>query len=106
MDSRVRFPDRGSRACGQATDRGVAENQVTPFYLNTRDGERIFAWHVLPLGLYTAHRDELVKQEDGLRSDVLFDSENIRLLMNDPEARLIIHCMYLTFSTFVDSWLT
>lgn len=78
-------------------DKSAAENQVTPFYLDTSDGEKIFAWHVLPLGLYKAHRDELVKQEDGLKSDVLFDSENIRLLMSDPEARLIIHCMYLRF---------
>lgn len=87
------FPIVATEPAAKRLMRASTENQVTPFFLNTPDGEKIFAWHVLPLGLYKAHRDELVKQEDGLKSDVLFDSENIRLLMNDPEARLIIHCM-------------
>lgn len=77
----------------------AAENQVMPFYIDTPDGEKIFTWHVLPLGLYKAHRDELVKQEDGLKLDALSDSANIRLLMKDPKARLIIHCMRPTFPT-------
>ncbi|KAH8146127.1 uncharacterized protein LAJ45_09817 [Morchella importuna] len=69
---------------------GFAKNQVTPFFLDTPDGEKIFAWHVLPLGLYKAHRDDLVKQPDGIPENVL-QSEGIKLLMSDPEARLIIH---------------
>lgn len=76
------------------------ENQVTPFFLDTPDGEKIFAWHVLPLGLYKAHRDDLVKQPDGIPENVL-QSEGIKLLMSDPEARLIIHCMCLFFAWFV-----
>lgn len=85
----------------QEADKRDVENQVTPFYLDTADGEKIFAWHVLPLGLYKAHRDQLVKQDDGIKSDLLFDSENIKLLMNDPEARLIIHCMYSLFASVI-----
>jgi len=66
---------------------------VAPFFLKTPDGEEIFAWHVLPLGLYKEHRESLAKQNTGLITNPL-ESENIKLLMADPEARLIIHCMY------------
>ncbi|RPA92572.1 alpha/beta-hydrolase [Choiromyces venosus 120613-1] len=71
---------------------GFAKNQVTPFFLKTPDGEDIFAWHVLPLGLYKEHRESLVKQKTGLITNPL-ESENIKLLIADPEARLIIHCV-------------
>ncbi|KAG0124275.1 Alpha/Beta hydrolase protein [Tuber indicum] len=69
---------------------GFAKNQVAPFFLKTPDGEDIFVWHVLPLGLYKEHRESLVKQNTGLISNPL-ESENIKLLIADPEARLIIH---------------
>ncbi|KAF8253806.1 alpha/beta-hydrolase [Wilcoxina mikolae CBS 423.85] len=69
---------------------GFAKNQVTPFYLNTSDGESIFAWHVLPLGAYMEHREELAEQETGLVPEPT-KTKNLQLLMKDPEARLIIH---------------
>jgi abhydrolase domain-containing protein 12 len=70
---------------------GFAKNQVTPFYLNTTDGESIFAWHVLPLGTYMLHREELAEQETGIVAAPT-STKNLELLKNDPEARLIIHC--------------
>jgi hypothetical protein len=70
---------------------GFAKNQVTPFYLNTSDGESIFAWHVLPLGTYLLHREELAEQEAGIAADPT-STKNLQLLKDDPEARLIIHC--------------
>ncbi|CCX29888.1 Similar to Monoacylglycerol lipase ABHD12; acc. no. Q08C93 [Pyronema omphalodes CBS 100304] len=69
---------------------GFAKNQVTPFYLNTTDGESIFAWHVLPLGLYMEHRDELAELETGIETNPA-EHRSLQLLKDDPEARLIIH---------------
>lgn len=73
---------------------GFAKNQVTPFFLNTTDGESIFAWHVVPLGAYMEHRDDLVAQDTGIVADPT-TSKGLQLLMADPEARLIIHCAFL-----------
>ncbi|KAF8428178.1 Alpha/Beta hydrolase protein [Tirmania nivea] len=69
---------------------GFAKNQVTPFYIPTPDGEKIFAWHVLPLGLYAEHRDILLDHDSGLVEDITQNAA-FRLLKNDPEARLLIH---------------
>lgn len=77
---------------------------MTPFFLKTPDGEDIFVWHVLPLGLYKEHRETLVNHEAGLITDPL-KSENIKLLQNDPEARLIIHCKYTNSSAIFAVWL-
>jgi hypothetical protein len=41
---------------------GFAKNQVTPFLLNTTDGEELYGWHILPIGLYAKHEDELLAQ--------------------------------------------
>jgi pimeloyl-ACP methyl ester carboxylesterase len=70
---------------------GFAKNQVTPFYIPTPDGEKLFAWHVLPLGLYMEHRDELVQQPTGKIIPNPTETRNLQLMMSDPEARLIIH---------------
>lgn len=77
---------------------GFAKNQVTPFYLNTSDGEHIFAWHVLPLGTYLSHREDLAQQEVGLATNPTA-TKNLQLLIKDPGARLIIHCASIRPST-------
>lgn len=69
---------------------GFAKNQVTPFYILTPDGEKLFAWHVLPLGLYAEHRDILLDHDSGLVEDITQNAA-FQLLRNDPEARLLIH---------------
>ncbi|TGZ84058.1 alpha/beta-hydrolase [Ascodesmis nigricans] len=69
---------------------GFAKNQVTPFFIPTPDGERLFAWHVLPLGLYSSHRDPLIQQPTGVSSSPT-STENLRLLTSDPDSHLIIH---------------
>ena len=69
----------------------MVENQVAPFYIPTPDGERLFAWHVLPLGLYAEHRDVLLDHDSGLVEDIT-QSAGFKLLRDDPEARLIINC--------------
>ncbi|PNY29844.1 Abhydrolase domain-containing protein 12B [Tolypocladium capitatum] len=66
---------------------GFATNQVTPFTLDTPDGESVYAWHVLPLPLYLKHESSLVNQQPGL-SPNFAETGSFRLLKEDPEARL------------------
>jgi abhydrolase domain-containing protein 12 len=71
---------------------GFAHRQVTPFSIATKDGIKLHAWHVLPIGLYYRNVTRLVTKERGQFSDADFqDTLNFRLLRDDPEARLVIH---------------
>ncbi|PTB68779.1 alpha/beta-hydrolase [Trichoderma citrinoviride] len=70
---------------------GFAKNQVTPFGLQTSDGETIYAWHIMPLPLYLQHETTVATQDVGFCSDFT-QTESFRLLSSDPEARLIISC--------------
>ena len=69
----------------------ILENQVTPFRIPTKDGERLFAWLVAPLGLYAKHADEFVSERSGLNGDIE-EKLAFKLLRDDPEARLLIYC--------------
>jgi len=69
---------------------GFLRNQVTPFTLRTPDGETLHAWHILPLGLYQQHEEELVKQPEGIAGDVT-DRTSFKLLRDDPEALLVLY---------------
>ncbi|ODQ51173.1 alpha/beta-hydrolase [Saitoella complicata NRRL Y-17804] len=63
---------------------GFANGRVRPFHIQTPDDERIFAWHVLPFNLYSAHREELEAPN--------YDyAKHTELLRNDPEARVVIY---------------
>ncbi|PYI03203.1 abhydrolase domain-containing protein [Aspergillus sclerotiicarbonarius CBS 121057] len=69
---------------------GFLRNQVTPFTIQTPDGEQLHAWHILPVELYRKHEQFLVADPAGLVSDVTARL-SFQLLRDDPEARLIIH---------------
>ncbi|KIH87681.1 abhydrolase domain-containing protein 12 [Sporothrix brasiliensis 5110] len=69
---------------------GFARNQVTSFHLPTEDGESIHAWHVLPLPAYRQHQEVLEIQPTGHCDDVT-TSESLRILKNDPSAKLIVY---------------
>ncbi|KAI0025154.1 alpha/beta-hydrolase [Xylariomycetidae sp. FL0641] len=69
---------------------GFLKNQVTPFSLNTPDGEVLHAWHVLPLQLYNENMDELVAEPEGLAPDIK-DRLSFKLLRDDPESLLVIY---------------
>ncbi|PHH86815.1 hypothetical protein CDD83_9729 [Cordyceps sp. RAO-2017] len=69
---------------------GFASNQVTPFTLDTPDGESVYAWHITPLPLYLKNEARLTKQPLGLSSDFA-QTESFRLLREDAEARLILY---------------
>jgi abhydrolase domain-containing protein 12 len=69
---------------------GFLHNQVTPFSLVSSDGERLYAWHILPVELYRKHESALLEQPAGLVSDIT-SGLAFQLLRDDPHAHLVIH---------------
>jgi abhydrolase domain-containing protein 12 len=65
-------------------------NQDTPFSINTSDGERLYAWHILNVELYRKHELALVAEPTGLVSDIT-SRLAFQLLRDDPEAGMVIH---------------
>ena len=69
---------------------GFLRNQVTPFNILSQGSKDLYAWHVLPVGLYRKHEQQLQSDPVGLVSD--FTSRlAFKLLHDDPDARLVIH---------------
>ncbi|KAF2789002.1 alpha/beta-hydrolase [Melanomma pulvis-pyrius CBS 109.77] len=69
---------------------GFLKNQVAPFRIPTKDGERLFAWLIAPLGLYSKFADGFIKEESGVDGDIE-QKLVFNLLRDDPEARLLIY---------------
>jgi abhydrolase domain-containing protein 12 len=69
---------------------GFLRNQVTPFRLNTPDGEALHAWHVLPLDVYRKHQEKLRSETVGLSQDIT-KTLGFKLLQQDPTARLVLY---------------
>lgn len=69
---------------------GFLRGQVTPFAINSLTGEKLFAWHILPIGLYRQHEAALIVEPSGVAGDIT-SSLAFKLLRDDPDARLIIH---------------
>lgn len=69
---------------------GFLKNQVTPFHLQTPDGETLHAWHVLPLEKYRLHQEELKQEPVGLCEDIQ-QRLSFKLLKDDPTAQLVIY---------------
>ncbi|CAK4030640.1 alpha beta-hydrolase [Lecanosticta acicola] len=70
---------------------GFAHNQVTPFNIQTSDGETLFAWHVLPLDAY-ARNERRIREEkrpDRRPVDDVTKSEAFKLL-TDGNARVVV----------------
>lgn len=82
---------------------GFGKGQVTPFNLSTVDGETLYAWHVLPLNIYADHQQAL--QEASARgSGPVADYRKtlpFQLLSQDPNARVVISCEFLSHSIHV-----
>jgi hypothetical protein len=73
------------------------ENQITPFSIATPDNELLYAWHVLPLGLYAKHESELLQEPSGCAEDIT-KTKGFRLLADDPSSLLIINCKHYYYS--------
>ncbi|KAL5314511.1 hypothetical protein ACEPPN_017151 [Leptodophora sp. 'Broadleaf-Isolate-01'] len=69
---------------------GFLRNQVSPFNIPTSDGEALYAWHILPVGLYRKHEVALIAEPSGFILDIT-SRLTFKLLRDDPEARLVIH---------------
>ncbi|KAK9390030.1 Alpha/Beta hydrolase protein [Lipomyces mesembrius] len=72
---------------------GFAQNQVAPFWLTMPDGVKLFGWHILPLDVYAAHRQELrgrIATQDSIDSGE-FAKRHLEILNEDPDARVIIY---------------
>ena len=72
---------------------------MTPFYLQTPDGNSIYAWHILPLSLFHKHETQVVKGAsiEAVPADITA-TESFRLLKSDPKAKLILYCQSCPFS--------
>ena len=68
------------------------ENQVRPFNINTSDGEALYAWHILPLALYSRNEKALLVESNGFSHDI-GQSVAFKILSTDPESRLVINCL-------------
>jgi abhydrolase domain-containing protein 12 len=68
---------------------GFAKNQVTPLSIETSDGNRLYAWHILPRKLYAQREFELASID---ANDIRAFNESLayRLLRGDPSSRLVI----------------
>ena len=79
---------------GQQLDKpesfGFLKNQVTPFYVPTKDGHRVYAWLVTPLQVYARHESIILQDSAKLYGD-LRDSVAFSLLADDPKSRVIIY---------------
>ncbi|AEO63602.1 uncharacterized protein THITE_2109089, partial [Thermothielavioides terrestris NRRL 8126] len=83
---------------------GFAHHQVTPFHIQTSDGERLHAWHILPLGVYLANEAALLAQRPGAGVVDQFEKTlNFRLLRENPNARLVLYC-HGTSGTMASGW--
>lgn len=69
---------------------GFMRNQVTTFFLESSDGEKLHAWHILPVELYRKREVALLEEPVGVVSDIT-SRHAFKLLRNDPDARLILH---------------
>ncbi|GAB7358520.1 hypothetical protein MBLNU230_g2583t1 [Neophaeotheca triangularis] len=70
---------------------GFGKGQVTPFNIQTPDGETLYAWHVLPLNVYAKNQEALqtfVQQNESFESYTA--SLPFRLLSQDPNARVVL----------------
>ncbi|EPE36399.1 alpha/beta-Hydrolase [Glarea lozoyensis ATCC 20868] len=69
---------------------GFLHNQVTPFSIPTLNNESLYAWHVIPPGLYRQHEARLVQKSAGRIEDIT-SRTGFQLLKSDPKALLVIH---------------
>lgn len=70
---------------------GFLNNQVSPFYIKTPDGERLHAWHILPPGLYRRHEQELISEPSGVAVPDITERLGFKLLRDDPQSLLVLY---------------
>ncbi|KAF1954383.1 alpha/beta-hydrolase [Byssothecium circinans] len=68
---------------------GFLKNQVAPFRVTTKDGERLFAWLIAPLGAYAKNANDFIEEKPG--GDDIEEKVAFKLLKEDPDARLLLY---------------
>ena len=71
--------------------RNVEENQVTPFYITTPDGKRLYSWLIAPMRLFADNEREFLV-DSGVRDPDVILSAGFKLLTSNPESQLLIYC--------------
>ena len=71
---------------------GMLRNQAVPFHIKMEDRVRLHAWHIVPLRVYERNEGTIVGGQ-ALTGPVEDPTKtiNLRLLRDDPEARLVLH---------------
>lgn len=69
---------------------GFLRGQATPFSIQPSNSGILYAWHILPIGLYRQHELALTAEPCGFKSNVTTRLSS-KLLRDDPETRLMIH---------------
>lgn len=84
------FQMTGSKSLSIPEMFGFLRGQVTPFRIQSHGGNQLFAWHVLPIGLYLRNEAQLTNESPGLTSDIT-STVGFSLLRDDPDARLVLY---------------
>ncbi|CAF9920155.1 MAG: hypothetical protein GOMPHAMPRED_001993 [Gomphillus americanus] len=69
---------------------GFMRRQVMPFWLTTPDGERLLAWHILPLHFYLKNEAELQQESPGITEDIT-KTLGSQLLKQNPNTKLVVY---------------
>ncbi|KAF2101230.1 alpha/beta-hydrolase [Rhizodiscina lignyota] len=69
---------------------GFLKSQVVPFYIQTKDGNEVYSWLVVPVGVYAKHVEEFRQENLKLWGDVK-EKQAFKCLFEDPESRLVIY---------------
>lgn len=73
------------------SDMSIA-NQVRTFNISTPDGESLYAWHVLPLGVYMKNEAALLAEPHA--PGVSFMATKGFELLSGPDSLLIVSCVF------------
>jgi hypothetical protein len=68
-----------------------AEGQVTPFWLDTSDGEKLFCWHVLPMDVYLENEHEVVQKTLGGVAEDFTATIAAKLLKKDVKSKVVVN---------------
>ena len=77
---------------------GFKGGQIQPFHIKTADHESLYAWLILPTGVYTGHQQVLLAEPSGASVKVQ-STAAFQLLREDPQARLVINCKSIPLSS-------
>lgn len=78
---------------------GFAKHQVTPFNLTTPDGETLYAWHVLPINVYTSNEKTILSEERSAGPVEDFTKTSAFHYLAQGDAKVVVTCTFATLKT-------